>query len=374
MTKRILTVFLFLLLCGSAVSANADYTAGKEIAIEDISEFYYTIDASIYPPMYVRYQFSLKDGKKWFFHESRQGREWPQTEEDIVASGTVEVTEEEWAEFFNCLRGGTVQARSDELTDGDEGPWMYLYWTGDEGIFQEFRFASLAERIAFEELCSRLAQNHILTRFYFSRGGYMRPQSYEILLRGGCYYLQEDEDELRLFDPELAMELQQVITNYHLESWNGFYKNNPDILDGEGFGLAMAFADGTTVNASGENAFPDHYDEATEALEEIFQKEKRSRLAGTYRYEGEGFGGDFDITLNADGSYTFCEGPLSSYEGGGSWNVYYNAVYMTEENGAELQFTFGVEENALIYLEMGSDAFPCVKVEDEGRFVRLEDD
>ncbi len=94
-------------------------------------------------------------------------------------------------------------------------------------------------------------------------------------------------------------------------------------------------------------------------------------LAGAYQYEGEGIGGDFTITLNADGTYTFYEGPLSSYRGAGTWDVYENAVYLTEgEGGFELSFLFGAEENALVYLAAGSDAFVYVKVQDEERFIK----
>ena len=99
-----------------------------------------------------------------------------------------------------------------------------------------------------------------------------------------------------------------------------------------------------------------------------------SRLAGVYRYQGEGFGGDFTITLNADGTYTFYEGYLSSYIGTGTWNVNLNTVYMTEdeENGTGLKFMFGVEDDALIYVALESDAFPYVKVADGERFVWLD--
>ena len=54
--------------------------------------------------------------------------------------------------------------------------------------------------------------------------------------------------------------------------------------------------------------------------------------------------------------------------------TYYHAVYMTEENGLELQLMFGVEENLLIYLESGSDGFPSVKLPDKARFIRLKND
>ena len=365
-------VLLVLLLCGIAVCAQAEYVVGTDIAGKDITDFYYTLSASTYPPVYQRYRFCRENGKKLFYHESRQGGGWPQTEEDIVASGTRELTEKEWSAFVSCLRGGTVTGRSDEVIDGDEGPWMYLYWTGDEGTIQEFRFASPAEENEFIELCSGLAQNHILTYFRFSRGGYMVPQSWEITLHNGGYTIQRNDDEPRVFDPDLVAELLKVIESNNLESWNGFHESDPDVLDGEGFMLEMRFADGTSVYASGDNAFPDNYSGASDGIEAIMEKEEMSRIAGTYRYEGEGFGGDFTITLNPDGTYTFYEGPLSSYIGGGTWYVYYRTVYMTETNGYDLQFMFDLQDDALAYYAVGSDAFPYAEVSDGERFVRQD--
>ena len=99
-----------------------------------------------------------------------------------------------------------------------------------------------------------------------------------------------------------------------------------------------------------------------------------SRAAGTYRYEGEGFGGDFTITLYADGTYAFDLGALSSYRGGGTWSVFYSAVYMTEVGGSDLQFMFVLGEDALVYAAAGSDEFPYVKVSDGERFVRADGD
>ena len=58
--------------------------------------------------------------------------------------------------------------------------------------------------------------------------------------------------------------------------------------------------------------------------------EDSAALAGTYKYEGEGFGGDFTITLNADGTYEFYEGPLSSYMGMGTWYAADDVIHMAE--------------------------------------------
>ncbi len=372
--KRCLLLFAVLLLCGLAAGSRAEMTAGTDITPEDVTDFYYTCSASTDPPFYLRYRFCVEDGKRLFYHEIREGGGWPQTEENITLSGTVELTETDWAAFFACIRGGKVSTRSDELQDGDSGPWMYLYWTGDKGQYQEFSFASLGKRLEFEELCSRLAQNHILTRFTVSRGGFMIPQSFEITLQNGSYIIRENEDAPRSMDPGLMTELQDAIRTYGIEAWNGFHESNPNVLDGEGFWLELSFADGASVYASGDNAFPDSYSDAMSCIDGILDREKMTWLAGTYRYEGEGFGGDFSITLNADGTYTFCEGPLSSYLGMGTWNTWYNAVYMTEneETGFELEFMFGIEDGSLIYIAMGSDEFPYVRVSDGERFVRQD--
>ena len=370
--KHCLTVFVVLLLCLLAAGAAAEKRAGEDFTAEDITDFYYTVSTSTYPPFYQRYRFYTEDGKKWFYHETREGGDWPQSEEDITVSGTVELTEADWAAFFACVRGGKADRRSEEILDGNSGPWMYIYWPGDEGEEQEFTFASIAEQFAFEALCARLAQNHVLTRFYISRGGYMVPQSYEITLQDGVYLLQENGGKPGRMDPERVAELMDVVQRDSLEAWDGFHGSNPDVLDGEGFCLEMTFADGTNVFASGENAFPDSYHDATASIDAILEKEKMARLAGTYLYEGEGFGGDFTITLKPDGTYTWYEGYLSSYIGTGTWDTWYNEVFMTEsgETGYDLRFMFGVEEDALVYLRMNSDDFMYVKVSDGERFVR----
>ena len=218
------------------------------------------------------------------------------------------------------------------------------------------------------------ADTDVLTRFYYSCGGSFLRQSWEIIYREDGCTLRENEGEARDIAPEFAAELEEAVREYNLKSWDGFHESDSYVLDGENFCLELEFADGTSVYATGDNAFPDSYNDATACIYSILEREKMSRLAGTYRYEGGGFGGDFTVTLNADGTYTFCEGPLSSYLGAGTWNTWYDAVYMEEdeEAGYELHFTFGVEDGALIYLAMGSDGFTCVQVSDGERFMRQD--
>ncbi len=217
------------------------------------------------------------------------------------------------------------------------------------------------------------ANGHVLTRFSFSRWGEMKPHTWEVVWEGNDCMVAEDEGEPRPFSAEPAAELARVVAEYEMEKWNGVYRTEYEVLDGECFSLYMEFADGTTVSASGDNAFPWNYAEAGGAIDDIFEKERRGTLAGIYKYEGEGFGGDFTITLNADGSYTFYEGFLSSYMGLGAWYTASGTVCMDEgETGFDLSFMFEIDGDSLLYLAGGSDPFPYVKLPDGARFTRAE--
>ena len=46
-----------------AAEASSDKTVGIDVPFEDISDFYYTYDASTAPPHYQRYRFYTEDGK-----------------------------------------------------------------------------------------------------------------------------------------------------------------------------------------------------------------------------------------------------------------------------------------------------------------------
>ena len=129
---------------------------GKDIVLEDITEFYFTISTSTCPAYYQRYRFYTENGKYRMFHETRRGEAWPLTEEYTTQSGTVKLTDEQWNEFYEFLKDGKVTARSENLEDGASGPWMYLYWPGDAGDYQEFSFAQPGRKLSFEEFCESL--------------------------------------------------------------------------------------------------------------------------------------------------------------------------------------------------------------------------
>ena len=197
-------------------------------------------------------------------------------------------------------------------------------------------------------------------------------RTYEVFMLGDEYYLCLNEEPSRRIGPETVEALALIITKYDIAGWNGFHENNPYVLDGEDFSLEYTLADGTVVSAHGSNEFPDHYHAATGEIIELLEAAGsggKREATGIYRYEGEGFGGEFTITIARDGTYSFYEGPLSSYMGGGEWFISGSRMYMTEESGLDLYFTMIVTEDALVYVQDESDDFPYIKVPDGGKFV-----
>ena len=135
-------------------------TVGKDIGLKEIKEFYYTYDASTYPPQYQRYRFFTSQGKYYFYHEKREGDHWPLTEADATMTGTIELSEEEWDTFYGHLKDGTVVDRTESLDCGNAGPWLYLYWSGDHGKTQAFTFQPYGKRTGFEEFCAALQKSN----------------------------------------------------------------------------------------------------------------------------------------------------------------------------------------------------------------------
>lgn len=129
---------------------------GTDIKPEVIKEFYYTISSSTNPPEFQRYRIKLEQGQASFYHEKREGNHWPLRETDITIHGTVELTTEHWQNFLATLNQGVVTKRIENPAGGGRGPFLYLYWQGDEDKYQVFTFADYGKQQAFEKLCLEL--------------------------------------------------------------------------------------------------------------------------------------------------------------------------------------------------------------------------
>ncbi len=103
-------------------------------------------------------------------------------------------------------------------------------------------------------------------------------------------------------------------------------------------------------------------------------KTSENNIAGkTYVYEKEGFGGDFSIQLNDDGTYSYYEGYLSSLYGRGNWTLESDTLILTDGNDSDENDEtrvnyFKQDGDDLIFIEENSHNFMHVKVADGEKF------
>lgn len=96
-----------------------------------------------------------------------------------------------------------------------------------------------------------------------------------------------------------------------------------------------------------------------------------SQISGkTYVWEKPGFGSDFTLTINEDGSFSYYVGAYSSHIGLGSWTLENGIVKLIESVDV---FQFKVENNGLTFLSDGSAKFMYVDVKDGDQFFPRKD-
>ncbi|MCR4787355.1 MAG: hypothetical protein K5888_02095 [Lachnospiraceae bacterium] len=135
------------------------HVVGEGIDIDDITDFYWTYSTSTDPPDFQRYYFYVEDGKHMFHHETREGDVWPLTEEYITVSGTFELDDDRWEEFYDLIKGGRVREKDDDPSADGDSTYMYMYWKGDKEKYREYVFESYAKEKRFEEFCIELVDS-----------------------------------------------------------------------------------------------------------------------------------------------------------------------------------------------------------------------
>ena len=141
------------------VTLNDGKINGTDIGANDIAHFYYTYENINYNAFYQRYHFYTEDGKTMFFHETREVKNdyGPAEENDRTKYGTIELSENDWARFFDLIKDGTAKNREENIETGGRGPWMYIYTDDTVENSKEYHFASYEAQTEFVAFCEELA-------------------------------------------------------------------------------------------------------------------------------------------------------------------------------------------------------------------------
>lgn len=155
---RTLIICIALLLGLSQLSAmgSREFVVGDRIKASEITDFYYTVSSSAYPPEYQRYRFHVQDNSYYFFHEKREGEAWPLREKHITQNGTVELSKEQWEAFIESIDGSSVTRRTEDISSGGRNVDTFIYWKADKGKYQKFTFKSQKAQTQFLRLCESL--------------------------------------------------------------------------------------------------------------------------------------------------------------------------------------------------------------------------
>lgn len=107
------------------------------------------------------------------------------------------------------------------------------------------------------------ADSREIVSFAFSVSGY-NPGYYYRIEDGKEIYANLDEgqkEKKHKVDREKLAVLLDTFERLDIYSWDGYKKSNDEMLDGMGFMLYATFSDGTVINASGSNCFPENFEE-----------------------------------------------------------------------------------------------------------------
>ena len=168
------------------------------------------------------------------------------------------------------LKGGTVKSRSEEVLDGDSGPWMYLYLKGGDPEGLEYVFRSIAMQNAFVEFCKTLAAESlgkaglVFCEYSISGGMENENTSYTMAQAGDSpddvrMIVNENGKKKEYGLPGSAMgDLAVLIAGFHPEKWKDLPDREYYALDAPDRRIEVKFEDGTeySINDDKETEGP----------------------------------------------------------------------------------------------------------------------
>ena len=91
----------------------------------------------------------------------------------------------------------------------------------------------------------------------------------------------------------------------------------------------------------------------------------------TYIYEKITGDSAFSITINEDGTFTYTEGTVGTYNANGKWTYQDGIITLDDNLSEDFNFVnnFIYSDGALVFFSEGSTNFPTVTVEDGDKFI-----
>ena len=81
------------------------------------------------------------------------------------------------------------------------------------------------------------------------------------------------DGEEEFFDYPVVAEIldkaRTILENYDVASWAGFCGRDPNALDGYSMKFQAEFVDGSRIETSGENSFPENFNEVFSELDDL---------------------------------------------------------------------------------------------------------
>lgn len=121
-------------------------------------------------------------------------------------------------------------------------------------------------------------------------------------------------------DEKLFQKLCELFGNCRIEKWADFHGYDSRVLDGTGMSFEAVLADGTEVNANGNNSFPKNFSTFTQELHKLIATEKINSVKFT--------DGTYEVTLPVSWVGTVTA----------SFSENHVAFYVDKTDGGELTF------------------------------------
>ena len=103
--------------------------------------------------------------------------------------------------------------------------------------------------------------------------------SLEIVQKNGAYTAtvklvgEPDESAKTVaLTPEKVLAVEELLKKYDVGSWNGFDRNNKNVLDGRSFSISVRMTEGQEIYARGYMKWPKNYSEVAGTLQALMRE------------------------------------------------------------------------------------------------------